>query len=120
MAQYASTTASESPSQCNTSDELTQLDSYINLQIFVPELQLQKCLTVSLDELVWDIKRKLFAALPQVGFLFVYGLCDFRPCLNPSILVFFFRLVMEEPESFFWRIGASVIFHSMTVFLTSN
>jgi hypothetical protein len=71
MAQYASTTASESPSQCNTSDELTQMDSYINLQIFVPELQLQKCLTVSLDELVWDIKRKLFAALPQVS-LYLY------------------------------------------------
>uniref|UniRef100_A0A914D2E5 Uncharacterized protein n=1 Tax=Acrobeloides nanus TaxID=290746 RepID=A0A914D2E5_9BILA len=40
-------------------------DAYINLQIFVPELQVQKCLTVHLDEVIWDIKRKLFNALQQ-------------------------------------------------------
>uniref|UniRef100_A0A915EUV0 PDZ domain-containing protein n=1 Tax=Ditylenchus dipsaci TaxID=166011 RepID=A0A915EUV0_9BILA len=40
-------------------------NSFINLQIFIPELQIQKCLTVCLDELVWDIKRKLFEALSQ-------------------------------------------------------
>jgi hypothetical protein len=38
----------------------------INLQIFIPELQIQKCLTVGLDEIVWEIKRKLFVSLPQV------------------------------------------------------
>lgn len=63
MAQYASTVGTASPPS-HVSDELNN-DMYLNLQIFVPELQLQKCLTVSLDELVWDIKRKLFATLPQ-------------------------------------------------------
>jgi hypothetical protein len=66
MAQYASTMGTESPPS-HTSDELNNMDMYLNLQIFVPELQLQKCLTVSLDDLVWDIKRKLFATLPQVS-----------------------------------------------------
>uniref|UniRef100_A0A7E4VB83 ANK_REP_REGION domain-containing protein n=1 Tax=Panagrellus redivivus TaxID=6233 RepID=A0A7E4VB83_PANRE len=53
----------ESPLPSLAGSELA--DAAINLQIFVPELQIQKCLTVPLDELVWDIKRKLFAALPQ-------------------------------------------------------
>lgn len=78
MAQYASTVGTVSPSS-HASEDPT--DTFINLQIFVPELQLQKCLTVLLDELVWDIKRKLFASLPQALIQsFNYGLflppCD--------------------------------------------
>ncbi|EPB79573.1 hypothetical protein ANCCEY_01393, partial [Ancylostoma ceylanicum] len=38
----------------------------INIQIFVPELQVRKCLNVALDDFVWDVKRKLLATLPQV------------------------------------------------------
>lgn len=64
MAQYASTVGTASPS--HVSDDLNTADMYLNLQIFIPELQLQKCLTVSLDDLVWDVKRKLFSELPQV------------------------------------------------------
>ncbi|KAI6188305.1 hypothetical protein M3Y98_00340500 [Aphelenchoides besseyi] len=67
MSQYASTTGTSSPQPSIRSaiaDELNG-EQLINLQIFVPELQLQKCLTVPLDELVWDVKRKLFASLPQ-------------------------------------------------------
>ena len=56
-------------------------DDSINIQIFVPELQVrvspslpsplilplfQKCLTVANDDFVWDVKRKLLASLPQV------------------------------------------------------
>ncbi|VDO49318.1 unnamed protein product [Haemonchus placei] len=37
----------------------------INIQIYVPEIQVRKCLTVSLDDFVWDVKRKLLATLPQ-------------------------------------------------------
>ncbi|KAI6242794.1 hypothetical protein M3Y99_00186600 [Aphelenchoides fujianensis] len=67
MAQYASTTGTSSPQPSLRSGlaEDVNGDALINLQIFVPELQLQKCLTVPLDEIVWDIKRKLFASLPQ-------------------------------------------------------
>ncbi|CAD5211232.1 unnamed protein product [Bursaphelenchus okinawaensis] len=70
MAQYAATTSlgTSSPQlsiRSQAMNEDGQKEDLINLQIFVPELQMQKCLTISLDELVWDIKRKLFASLPQ-------------------------------------------------------
>uniref|UniRef100_A0A912M3P2 SH3 and multiple ankyrin repeat domains protein 3-like n=1 Tax=Haemonchus contortus TaxID=6289 RepID=A0A912M3P2_HAECO len=55
----------------------------INIQIYVPEIQVRKCLTVSLDDFVWDVKRKLLATLPQaLPQAFNYGLflppCDGR------------------------------------------
>ncbi|CAD5215421.1 unnamed protein product [Bursaphelenchus xylophilus] len=68
MAQYAATSSlgTSSPQLSIHSQAINEeMKDIINLQIFVPELQMQKCLTVSLDELVWDIKRKLFASLPQ-------------------------------------------------------
>uniref|UniRef100_A0A914V9F5 Uncharacterized protein n=1 Tax=Plectus sambesii TaxID=2011161 RepID=A0A914V9F5_9BILA len=40
-------------------------DTVINVQVFVPELGIQKCLCVGLDEIVWDIKRKVLAALNE-------------------------------------------------------
>ncbi|KAI1720125.1 ankyrin repeats (3 copies) domain-containing protein [Ditylenchus destructor] len=46
-------------------EDITNPNALINLQVFVPELQIQKCLTVCLDDLVWDIKRKLFESLPH-------------------------------------------------------
>ncbi|GMR36196.1 hypothetical protein PMAYCL1PPCAC_06391 [Pristionchus mayeri] len=70
---------SVAPSVCSGMDA----EDTINIQIFIPEIQIRKCLTVSLDDLVWDIKRKLQAVLatpmPQS---FNYGLflppCDGR------------------------------------------
>uniref|UniRef100_A0A1I8AU88 ANK_REP_REGION domain-containing protein n=1 Tax=Steinernema glaseri TaxID=37863 RepID=A0A1I8AU88_9BILA len=58
-------------------------EDVINIQIFVPELQVQKCLGVYLDEIVWDVKRKLLATLPQqLPQAFNFGLflppCDGR------------------------------------------
>ncbi|KAJ1346493.1 hypothetical protein KIN20_001288 [Parelaphostrongylus tenuis] len=55
----------------------------INIQIFVPEIQVRKCLTVGLDDFVWDVKRKLLATLSQpLPQAFNYGLflppCDGR------------------------------------------
>ncbi|WKX94467.1 hypothetical protein Q1695_011607 [Nippostrongylus brasiliensis] len=55
----------------------------INVQIYVPEIQIRKCLTVGLDDFVWDVKRKLLATLPQpLPQSFNYGLflppCDGR------------------------------------------
>ncbi|KAL3098410.1 hypothetical protein niasHS_003763 [Heterodera schachtii] len=40
-------------------------DGTLNLQIFVPDIKMQKCLCVSLDEIVWDIKFRLLRSLPQ-------------------------------------------------------
>uniref|UniRef100_A0A0N5A3U9 ANK_REP_REGION domain-containing protein n=1 Tax=Parastrongyloides trichosuri TaxID=131310 RepID=A0A0N5A3U9_PARTI len=58
-------------------------EQHINVQIFVPELKFQKCLYVHLEEIVWDIKQKLLAALPQpLPQAFNFGLflppCDGR------------------------------------------
>ncbi|CAJ0945471.1 unnamed protein product, partial [Mesorhabditis belari] len=55
----------------------------ISIQIFVPEIQVRKCLGVSIDDFVWDVKRKLLATLPQaLPQAFNYGLflppCDGR------------------------------------------
>ncbi|KAL7072828.1 hypothetical protein ACQ4LE_007801, partial [Meloidogyne hapla] len=67
----------------DTASTLGVNDGPINLQIFVPELQMQKCLSVPLDEFVWDIKQRLFESLPQqLNQSFNYGLflppCDGR------------------------------------------
>uniref|UniRef100_A0A183BWD6 ANK_REP_REGION domain-containing protein n=1 Tax=Globodera pallida TaxID=36090 RepID=A0A183BWD6_GLOPA len=66
---------------CSAAD--AHADGTLNMQIFVPDLQIQKCLSVSLDELVWDIKRRLLHSLPQqLDKAFNYGLflppCDGR------------------------------------------
>ncbi|CAJ0587098.1 unnamed protein product, partial [Mesorhabditis spiculigera] len=58
-------------------------DDLLSIQIFVPEIQVRKCLTVSLEDFVWDVKRKLLATLPQaLPQAFNYGLflppCDGR------------------------------------------
>uniref|UniRef100_A0A8R1UGW6 Shn-1 n=1 Tax=Pristionchus pacificus TaxID=54126 RepID=A0A8R1UGW6_PRIPA len=71
---------SVAPSICSGTIEA---EDNINIQIFIPEIQIRKCLTVSLDDQIWDIKRKLQAVLatpmPQA---FNYGLflppCDGR------------------------------------------
>ncbi|GMS83942.1 hypothetical protein PENTCL1PPCAC_6117 [Pristionchus entomophagus] len=71
---------SVAPSVCSGTVET---EDSINIQIFIPEIQIRKCLSVSLDDLVWDVKRKLQAVLatpmPQS---FNYGLflppCDGR------------------------------------------
>ncbi|KJH52613.1 hypothetical protein DICVIV_01198 [Dictyocaulus viviparus] len=62
---------------------MNEEEETINIQIFVPEIQVRKCLTVSLDDFVWDLKRKLLATLPQaLPQAFNYGLflppCDGR------------------------------------------
>ncbi|CEF71133.1 PDZ domain and Sterile alpha motif domain and Ankyrin repeat and Sterile alpha motif/pointed domain and Ankyrin repeat-containing domain and Sterile alpha motif, type 1 domain-containing protein [Strongyloides ratti] len=62
---------------------ITDDNEHINVQIFVPDLKFQKCFYVHLDEIVWDIKQKLLAALPQpLSQAFNFGLflppCDGR------------------------------------------
>ncbi|GMT13608.1 hypothetical protein PFISCL1PPCAC_4905 [Pristionchus fissidentatus] len=71
---------SVAPSVCSGT---VDTEDTLNIQIFIPEIQIRKCLNVSLDDLVWDVKRKLQAVLatpmPQS---FNYGLflppCDGR------------------------------------------
>lgn len=70
------------PSASSAATPSSDEPEMINIQIFVPEIQvrvgtnsfdskrlnhpIQKCLPVSLDDFVWDVKRKLLATLPQV------------------------------------------------------
>ena len=44
--------------------KLEYITDFRYLQVFI--ISFQKCLTVSLDDFVWDVKRKLLATLPQV------------------------------------------------------
>lgn len=42
-------------------------DGYQLIKIHVPELNVQKCLQFSRDQLVWDVKQQCLASLPKVG-----------------------------------------------------
>ncbi|VDO33265.1 unnamed protein product [Brugia timori] len=58
-------------------------DDVLNIQIFIPELHIQKCLVVNLDEKVWEIKGRLVQSLQnKLPQSFNYGLflppCDGR------------------------------------------
>ncbi|PAV61686.1 hypothetical protein WR25_04326 [Diploscapter pachys] len=71
------------PSASSAATPSSDEPEMINIQIYVPEIQVRKCLPVSLDDFVWDVKRKLLATLPQaLSQAFNYGLflppCDGR------------------------------------------
>ncbi|CAA88324.1 Protein shank [Caenorhabditis elegans] len=62
---------------------MNQEEDTVNLQIFVPELNVRKFLAVTQNDFIWDVKRKLLATLPQaLPQAFNYGLflppCDGR------------------------------------------
>ncbi|GFX85533.1 protein shank [Trichonephila clavipes] len=74
MKAVAMDTAEDSLSQ--TSDE-----QLVSLQIYVPELIVQKCMQFNRDELIWDVKNQILAALPkELKEGFNYGL--FCPPVN--------------------------------------
>lgn len=39
------------------------------IRVFVPELNVKKCLQYPSDILVWDVKQQILASLPKVSFL---------------------------------------------------
>lgn len=50
-------------------------DQLVPLQVFVPDLVIQKCFHVQKDELIWDIKQHIISSLPkEVKEGFNYGL----------------------------------------------
>ncbi|GIX75026.1 protein shank [Caerostris darwini] len=74
MKAVAMDTAEDSISQ--TSDE-----QLVSLQIYVPELIVQKCMQFNREELIWDVKNQILAALPkELKEGFNYGL--FCPPVN--------------------------------------
>ncbi|XP_054716314.1 uncharacterized protein LOC129225825 [Uloborus diversus] len=74
MKAVAMDTAEDSLSQ--TSDE-----QFVSLQIYVPELVVQKCMQFNREELIWDVKNQILTALPkELKEGFNYGL--FCPPVN--------------------------------------
>ncbi|XP_055952700.1 SH3 and multiple ankyrin repeat domains protein 2-like isoform X1 [Argiope bruennichi] len=74
MKAVAMDTAEDSLSQ-NSDEQL------VSLQIYVPELVVQKCMQFNRDELIWDVKNQILAALPkELKEGFNYGL--FCPPVN--------------------------------------
>nr|XP_037272545.1 LOW QUALITY PROTEIN: SH3 and multiple ankyrin repeat domains protein 3-like [Rhipicephalus microplus] len=56
-------------------DTVTTEDQLVPLQVFVPDLVIQKCFHVQKDELIWDIKQHIISSLPkEVKEGFNYGL----------------------------------------------
>ncbi|OQR73159.1 hypothetical protein BIW11_09915, partial [Tropilaelaps mercedesae] len=63
--------ADASADGCQPADD----EDIIPLQIFVPELVVQKCFNVGRDELIWDIKQTILSSLPkELKESFNYGL----------------------------------------------
>lgn len=42
-------------------------EGWLLVRIYVPELNIHKCLQFPSDKLVWDVKQQVFAALPKVS-----------------------------------------------------
>ncbi|XP_050050416.2 uncharacterized protein Prosap isoform X1 [Dermacentor andersoni] len=56
-------------------DTVTTEDQLVPLQVFVPDLVIQKCFHVQKEELIWDIKQHIISSLPkEVKEGFNYGL----------------------------------------------
>ncbi|KAG8196805.1 hypothetical protein JTE90_027522 [Oedothorax gibbosus] len=56
-------------------------ETLVSLQIYVPELVVQKCMQFNREELIWDVKNQILAALPkELKEGFNYGL--FCPPVN--------------------------------------
>lgn len=61
--------ASSTGSGSHPSDQLgIESDDCLLIKIHVPELNVQKCLQFSRDQLVWDVKQQCLASLPKVKF----------------------------------------------------
>lgn len=42
-------------------------DGWLLVRIYVPELNVYKCLQFPSDKVVWDVKQQCLASLPKVG-----------------------------------------------------
>lgn len=42
-------------------------EGWLLIRIFVPELNVHKCLQFPSDKLVWDVKQQVLASLPKVS-----------------------------------------------------
>ena len=46
-------------------------DQLVLIRIYVPELNVEKCLQFHKDELIWEVKQQCLTALPKVNFLYL-------------------------------------------------
>ena len=46
-------------------------DQLVLIRIYVPELNVEKCLQFHKDELIWEVKQQCLTALPKVSFLYL-------------------------------------------------
>ena len=44
-------------------------DQLVLIRIYVPELNVEKCLQFHKEELIWEVKQQSLTALPKVSFL---------------------------------------------------
>ncbi|CAG9854994.1 unnamed protein product [Phyllotreta striolata] len=71
----SSTTCEELAFLMEEEDERGPEEGHLLVRIFVPELNVQKCLQFPRDQLVWDVKQQCLAALPkELKESFNYGL----------------------------------------------
>uniref|UniRef100_A0A336LKI4 CSON009958 protein n=1 Tax=Culicoides sonorensis TaxID=179676 RepID=A0A336LKI4_CULSO len=46
-------------------------EGWLLVRIYVPELNVHKCLQFPSDKLVWDVKQQVLASLPKVSQIYV-------------------------------------------------
>ena len=44
-------------------------EGWLLVRIYVPEMNVHKCLQFPSDKVVWDVKQQVLASLPKVGLL---------------------------------------------------
>lgn len=50
-------------------------DGWLLVRIFVPELNVYKCLQFPSDKVVWDVKQQCLASLPKVSGCLLHSRC---------------------------------------------
>ena len=50
------------------SQENASPDQLVLIRIYVPELNVEKCLQFHKEELIWEVKQQALSALPKVRF----------------------------------------------------
>ena len=56
----------------SSSSQQSQVQNLVLVRVGVPDLNVEKCLQFSKEEVVWEVKQQALAALPKVRTLFLF------------------------------------------------
>lgn len=68
------------------SQENTSPDQLVLIRIYVPELNVEKCLQFHKEELIWEVKQQALSALPKVRLIDIIQKIDLK--------IYIFRFIL--------------------------